>query len=133
MHLQQQEGRPEPEQPPVEPLAAGAQEAPANAVIRVTAPEPIQAARRGLAWLGVGVAATLLLGALFWLSRNPRGLRLATAPRSRESASEALVAQIAALDAQFERAPGDRAAYDARRAELKAQLTHALAAEKEQA
>lgn len=110
-----------------------AQEAPANAVMRVTAPEPIQAARRGLAWLGVGVAATLLLGALFWLSRNARGLRLASAPRSRESASEALVAQIAALDAQFERSPGDRAAYDARRAELKSQLTHALAAEKEQA
>jgi hypothetical protein len=108
-----------------------AQEAPANAVIRVTTPEPIQGTRRSLAWLGVGVAAAMLLAAVLWLRRNGRGIRVAS--RTPASASEELIARIATLDAQFERTPSDRASYDAKRAELKQQLARALAAEKEPA
>ena len=108
-----------------------AQEAQANAVLRVTTPEPIQGTRRSLAWLGVGVAAAMLLAAVLWLRRNARGIRVAS--QKSLSATEELIARIATLDAQFERTPTDRASYDATRAELKAQLERALAAEKEPA
>lgn len=110
-----------------------AQEAQANAVMRVTTPEPIEGTRNSLFWLGVGVAVTMLAAALLWLKRSGAGIRLIGARRAVISESDRLVAEIAALDAQFERAPTDRATYDARRAELKAQLTRALAAEKEPA
>jgi hypothetical protein len=108
-----------------------AQDAEANAVMRVTAPEPVQRTRRGLAWLGVGTAAVMLIAAMIWLNRNRRGIRVANGQRPRERESESLIAQIAALDAQFERAPSDRANYDAKRAALKSQLARALAVEKE--
>jgi hypothetical protein len=108
-----------------------AQDAEANAVMRVTAPEPVQRTRRGLAWLGVGTAAVMLIAAMIWLRRNRRGIRVANGQRPRERESESLIAQIAALDAQFERAPSDRANYDAKRAALKSQLARALAVEKE--
>ena len=106
-----------------------AQDAEGNAVMRVTAPEPVQRTRRGLAWLGVGVAAAMLLAAVLWLRRIGGRIR-ASGQRVSESESERLVAQIAALDAQFERAPSDRSAYDTQRAALKSQLARALAAEK---
>lgn len=108
-----------------------AQDAQANAVIRVTTPEPIQGTRRTLAWLGAGVALAMLLAAVLWLRRS--GTARGGARLQVVSESERLVGEIAALDAQFERTPADRAAYDARRAELKARLTRALAAEKEPA
>ena len=110
-----------------------AQDVAASAVMRVSAPEPIQRTRRGLLWLGLGVAATLLLGALIWLGRNRKRIRAASGGPRGAGESERLIAQIAALDAQFERTPSDRASYDARRAELKSQLARALAAEKEPA
>ena len=92
----------------------------------MTAPEPVQRTRRGLAWLGVGVAVAMLVAVGLWFRRN-RGapLVIGISPNARES--ERLVAQIAALDAQFERAPSDRSTYDARRAALKAELARALA------
>ena len=108
-----------------------AQDADANAVMRVTAPEPVQKTRRGLAWLGVGTAFVMLLAAVLWLTRNARAVRSRGAGRPSVNESERLVAEIAALDAQFERAPSDRATYDAKRAQLKSQLARALAVEKE--
>lgn len=108
-----------------------AQDADGNAVMRVTAPEPVQRTRRGLAWLGVGTAFVMLLAAILWLRRSGEGIRVSRARGPSES--ELLIAQLAALDARFERAPGDRSSYDAKRSELKAQLTRALAAEKEPA
>ena len=108
-----------------------AQEAPANAVMRVTTPEPIEGTRRSLLWLGIGVAIAMLAAAVLWFRRSAAGVRVAGARSHSIPESERLVAEIAALDAQFERTPTDRSAYDARRADLKAQLTRALAAEKE--
>lgn len=108
-----------------------AQDAGANAVMQVTAPEPVQKTRRGLAWLGAGTAFVMVIAAGLWFRRNRRAIQPVSAQRHRESESEKLIAQIAALDAGFERTPSDRASYDARRAELKAQLASALAAEKE--
>lgn len=105
-----------------------AQDAEANAVMRVTTAEPVQQTRRGLAWLGVGTAVLMLLAAALWFRRTrQRG----PAVLERSSESEQLVAQIAALDAQFSRAPTDRAGYEAKRAELKSRLSRALAAERE--
>jgi hypothetical protein len=106
-----------------------AQDAEGNAVMRVTAPEPVQKTRRGLAWLGVGTAVAMLLAIVLWLRRDRKGGRAVSGQR--ESESEQLIAQIAALDAGFERTRSDRASYDAKRAELKAQLARALAAEKQ--
>lgn len=110
-----------------------AQDAQANAVMQVSAPEPIQQTRRGLAWLGAGTAIAMLLAAGFWFGRRAGGIQAVNGDRFSESESERLVAQIATLDAQFERAPSDRSAYEAQRAELKSALMRALAAEKEPA
>jgi hypothetical protein len=110
-----------------------AQDAEGNAVMRVTAPEPVQKTRRGLAWLGVGTAFVMLLAAVLWLRRSGRGIVVTSGARSRATESERLIAELAALDARFERTPSDRASYDATRAELKSQLTRALAAEKDPA
>ena len=108
-----------------------AQDAAANAVMRVTAPEPVRKTRRGLLWLGIGTAVAMLIAAALWFRRNRGGIQPLSTRRHRESESERLIAEIAALDARFERTPSDRASYDARRAELKSQLARALAAEKE--
>lgn len=110
-----------------------AQNAAANAVMRVSAPEPVQQTRRGLAWLGVGSALAMLIAAALWFGRNRKTIQVANGPRISERESDRLVAAIAALDAKFERTPTDRASYDARRAELKSRLATALAAEKEPA
>lgn len=106
-----------------------AQDAEANAVMRVTAAAPVQQTRRGLVWLGAGTAVLMLLAAALWFRRSRRRGPVAGVERSSES--EQLVAQIAALDAQFGRTPTDRAGYEAKRAELKSRLSRALAAEKE--
>ena len=107
-----------------------AQEAPANAVLRVTTPEPIEGTRRSLVWLGVGVAFAMLAAAVVWFRRHQKGIVVVGAPHPvRET--ERLVAEIAALDARFERGQLQRAEYDAKRQRLKAQLSDALAAEKE--
>jgi hypothetical protein len=75
-------------------------------------------------WIVVVAAAVgLSLGLVLWVRRRP--LVVVASP-------EAIAAEIAALDAQFERAadgssPADTDAYHARRAQLKARLNDALA------
>ena len=107
-----------------------AQDAEANAVMRVTAPEPVKQTRRGLAWLGVGTAIVMLVAVALWFGRNRKDIRVIGVPR-RANDAERLVAEIAALDARFERNPANRADYEEQRQRLKAQLASALAAEKE--
>lgn len=109
-----------------------AQGAIANAVMRVSAPEPIQQTRRGLAWLGVGTAIAMLVAAVVWL-RRARGRALVIGIPHSATEAERLIAEIAALDARFERSPTDRGEYEEKRQRLKSRLATALAAEKEPA
>jgi len=78
-------------------------------------------------WLVVGVAALALAASLWRWTRSHR------AAKPHIADSQALAAQIAALDVAFESRRGEisddeTAAYRARRAELKARLSEALAA-----
>ena len=125
-----------------------AQDAAASAVVRVNAPAP---ARENAATLRalLLVLAALMAGALVvWALRRPRaegrGPRAEgrepraesreppAASREPRAESQALIAEIAALDARHDRADKtahDEASYARVRAELKARLADALAAE----
>ncbi len=111
-----------------------AQDVPANAVIGVEVPRVIGAEREKV-YIGVAtallaaMAAALVLTARRSFTRGASAQRAAAVPRS-----ETLLRQIAQLDVEFERKPApsdaDRAAYETRRAELKAQLMGTLADER---
>jgi len=115
-----------------------AQDLAASAVVRVDVPRVIGRDREKV-YIGVAVAliaamaAALVLTARrsFTLGRAPV---VATRPPLR---SEALLRDIAALDAQFEREPNAddavKTAYETRRAALKAELVETLAAERRRA
>jgi hypothetical protein len=110
-----------------------AQDVAANTVLNVDVPRVVTAARERV-YGGVGIALSLtMVVALVFALRRARPKPVLVRPLG-ERRSQALARAIADLDADFERAPGDqgvRAAYDARRAELKAQLADALAAERQ--
>jgi hypothetical protein len=106
----------------------------ASSVVRIEVPKMISAAREKV-YIGVatvvlaGMAAALVLTA----RRAFAGARRAAVVPIVELKSERLLRAIAALDAEFERAAGDdtrRAAYEERRAALKAELSAALAEER---
>jgi hypothetical protein len=111
-----------------------AQDVPSNAVIGVEVPRMIGAEREKV-YIGVAtallaaMAAALVLTARRAFTRGAAAQRAAAVPRS-----ESLLREIARLDAEFERksAPtdADRAAYEARRAELKSQLMGTLSDER---
>jgi hypothetical protein len=110
-----------------------AQDVPGDGVVSIDIPHLIGAEREKV-YLGVGL--TLLLAMVLTLAYAARRSmpRLAFAGRkvAPPSRAEALLHSIADLDANFERnaSPTDaaRAAYDAKRAKLKAELTQVLAA-----
>lgn len=111
-----------------------AQDLAASTVVRIDLPKVIGAQREKV-YIGVAtvllaaMAAALVLTARRAFSRTRM---MPLKPRA-ELRSEALLRSIAALDAEFERAPADdaaRAAYESRRAELKAELMSTLAAER---
>ena len=109
-----------------------AQDAPASGVLAIDVPRVAGARMRQLAlWALVGaLGVAMLLSLARAFTRRPSGAPR-RAPRSATS-PERLARQIADLDTTFERqsAPTEeaRAAYQARRAELKAELTTLLAA-----
>ena len=117
-----------------------AQDAPASAVASIEFPAIAVAGARSLyVALVVALAGALMLFALYRAAsrgRRPaiagRGALGALAPPPLPPDADRLAREIATLDAAFERrgAPGDdaRAAYRARRAALKRELTDALAA-----
>ncbi|HSQ33233.1 MAG TPA: hypothetical protein VLN49_25440 [Gemmatimonadaceae bacterium] len=109
-----------------------AQDVTANTVLNVDVPRVVTATRERV-YGGVGIALSLtMVAALVLALRRARPKRVLVRPLG-ERQSQTLARAIADLDAEFERAPGDagaRASYDARRAELKAQLAAALAAER---
>jgi len=105
----------------------------APATIEIEVPVIQAAAGVRVYWQIAGaLAALMLVGLGAWYARARR--RSASAPlpsrAPRQNATESLARQIATLDAEFERAsaPDDnaRAQYEARRRELKRELTSAL-------
>lgn len=101
-------------------------------VLRIEAPTSSVVSRR--AWLVSLVTASAAAMALVLVRvarrRRPAPARVSIRPRGTERSSERLAREIAELDARVELAGSmpaeERAAYDARRAELKAALTRAL-------
>jgi len=111
-----------------------AQDVPASAVMRVTAPAPVGQNRSAMQVLAIVMALVMLVAIGIWFSR-----RRATATRTPHAqrhtpSSERIVAELALLDARFERdatkSPEARVDYEAQRAELKGRIERALAAEK---
>ena len=116
-----------------------AQDVEANRVVSVDMPAPPGQNSRVLAVVIGTVGAVMIVGLVVWLGKRGRR-RIAEVPVPRAAATtaepsdvERLVADLAALDAAHERsAPHDAAvdaAYRQRRADLKARLERALAAE----
>jgi hypothetical protein len=118
-----------------------AQDPPVSAVMRVSAPAPVAPKQSTLRVLTV-VMAIAMLGAFgFWLIKrrplltSPHPALLGTRPLpARES--DRLIAELATLDAAFERSPPSagetRLAYEQERAQLKERIARALATEKTQ-
>jgi hypothetical protein len=109
-----------------------AQDLAASAVVRVDVPRVIGAAREKV-YIGVGTAMLAAMAAALVLTarRAFAGQRRVAAQPVVESKSDTLLRAIAALDEEFDRGPRDaaaRAAYEARREELKRQLSELLAA-----
>jgi hypothetical protein len=109
------------------------QSVPPRAVIRISAPRPVGRLGTRLVGAIAGVVSVIMLGTLafvFWRRRRPRGAVRAVDGRATEV--DALVRELAAMDAELERRPGvtadERAELDARRSSLKARLNAALAA-----
>jgi hypothetical protein len=115
-----------------------AQDVPARTVLNFAMPRPVsRIGRKGMTlvlWT-VSIAMVLALGFVAW---TRRGARVGTRRRSGEgraqamSATDVLVRELAAMDAEFERRVNltdeERAAFASDRAALKAKLTAALAA-----
>jgi hypothetical protein len=112
-----------------------AQNVPARAVIRIDAPRPVgRLGSRIITTVVViaGIVMAAVLALVFWRRRRPRPDRIAQTPAP--TPVDALVMELATMDAEFERreAPStsERAEYDTRRNQLKARLNAALAGEK---
>jgi hypothetical protein len=109
-----------------------AQNVPANAVIRVSAPAPVEQNRTAIRILGGLVAAGLIAGLAAWyVARRHRRQTVRFGPKS-VAVSDALIAQLATLDARYDDATAtavSRAAYEQERAQLKDRIARALAAE----
>ncbi|HEU4996601.1 MAG TPA: hypothetical protein VFT29_17415 [Gemmatimonadaceae bacterium] len=107
-----------------------AHDTPASAVIRVSAPEPVARNDRVMRLVASGIALAMAAAFGVWLYRQRREPAYTTA---RPSAVESLVAELAALDARFERESDTnaaRATYERERAALRERLEQALAAER---
>lgn len=101
------------------------------AVMRIIAPPPIARNQTTVAVLAGVIALAMLAAFGLWYARRRRrwSADIAVAP---VSAVDRHVAELAALDAEFERAGSraeSRAQYEANRAELKARIARALAEE----
>lgn len=113
-----------------------AQDAPANAVVRLTLPAPVSRNDAALRVLGVAVAAVMIVALAAWMFRRRRASAALRAAAAAPAAVpvEPLLAELATLDARFERQHNPtaeaRASYERTRAELKARVAAALAGEK---
>jgi len=107
------------------------QAAPANSVVRIDAPAPVERNRSAMKILAGIVAGLMLVAAALWLARRgrsaPGGVRVST--------RDALIAELASLDSRFEKSSGDasaRADYERERAALKERLARELASAQRQ-
>jgi len=103
-----------------------AQDVPSSAIIRVDAPAPAGQSRAAMTVLFVVMGLAMLGALVAWTLRN----RPPAAVRHPSTVMDQTIAELATLDAQFERNPTQRAEYEARRGELKARIARELAAEK---
>jgi hypothetical protein len=106
----------------------------ASAVVQVDVPRIIGREREKV-YIGVAVALIAAMAAALVVTARRSFTRTAAPTRPvAESRSQVLLRSIATLDEDFERRPvkdeQTKGAYEARRAELKAELTEALAAER---
>lgn len=112
-----------------------AQDAPANAVVRVTLPAPVSRNNSALQILGVTVALVMIAALAVWIARRRRSLPASRAATVAPMAlhAERLIAELATLDARFEREQNPtsqaRQSYERDRASLKARIAAALAEE----
>jgi hypothetical protein len=109
------------------------QDVPGSAVLRISAPAPVSDTSGATTTLAV-VVALVMLGALgAWYARRratPPAAAGAAAPAPTEA--ERLIAELATLDARFEKDPAKeqrRAEYERARGDLKTRIARALAAE----
>lgn len=102
-----------------------AQDVPASAVMKVNAPPPIEQDRSAIRVLGIVTALAMLAAIGVWAARRRR---TPTVQRATLGASDALIAELARLDARFEKEHATaeaQAAYEQQRAELKARIANA--------
>jgi hypothetical protein len=105
-----------------------AQDVPSNSVMRVSAPPPPSNNKNALIALGLGTALVMIMAITIRLRRHPLPAR--RTPQASEV--DRLIAELAMLDARIERqqaTPAERAKHDVQRAELRAKIERALAAE----
>jgi hypothetical protein len=112
-----------------------AQDAPTNAVVRLTLPAPVSRNNSALQVLGVTVALVMIGALAAWMVRRRRASPAVAGGAAVPPAAHAerLIAELATLDARFEReqspSPETRARYERDRATLKARIAAALAEE----
>jgi hypothetical protein len=113
-----------------------AQDVPRTAVVRVDAPQPAAGQNRGAMRVLAIVVALVMISGLAWVWLKRRGEQPYVVRRT-SSRADPLIAELATLDARFERGGAPdvdaRGAYDRERAELKARIERALAEEKQPA
>jgi hypothetical protein len=115
-----------------------AQDVPASAVVEIGAPEPIEQNRGSMRVVLLVVGMTMVGAMVTWLGvrrgRFEPGRRRSLAVGRAASDANVLIAELATLDARFDRetnASADaRARHERERAELKEKIARALAAEK---
>jgi len=110
-----------------------AQDVPANAVVRISVPGPVTSLRAIVQWFVALMLAAMIVALGAWRIKRKNAAaaaRLANARVPRVD-PDTLVAEIATLDARFERVATpsveERAAYEQRRAALKTRLERVLA------
>ena len=106
---------------------------PSRATVRLSMPKAVSRSQSKVVEWIVGVVAALMLvalGLVMWRRARVPG---ATPRATPATSSEALVRELATMDAEFERrgnaTPAERAEFDARRDAVKARLNAALAVE----
>ena len=103
-----------------------ATDVPANAVMIVTVPRAVGQNRAAMRVLAVVVALAMLGAFAVWYVRR-RAFRIPSGVRHPASDVERMIAELAALDARFEKQADGHAEYEQQRARLKAQIARALA------
>jgi hypothetical protein len=113
-----------------------AQDVSGSAVLRIDLPAPAGQNRRAMLVLAIVIALAMISGLVAWVARKRR-VGQPYVVRLTSSRTDSLIAELATLDARFEReppaGPEARAEYERARAALKERIGRALAEEKQSA